>query len=121
MSSKVVAISQATDGKVGVLEGWGGMYMLDLIPSGICGVMPGLAVSDLLAKVFQLATGGDLPGAYEIFPGGAAADCLQFAAHGIVPPRRETPAYGARHSGSTVVRQLTLGLNEHLEDRHSLS
>ena len=58
MSSKVTAILDATNGEVGVLEGWGGMYMLDLIPAGICGVMPGLAVSDLLAKVFQLADSG---------------------------------------------------------------
>ena len=45
MSSKVTAILEATNGEVGVLEGWGGMY----------GVMPGLAVSDLLARVFHFA------------------------------------------------------------------
>ena len=66
MSSKVTAMLEATGGEVGVLEGWGGMYMLDLIPVGICGVMPGLAVSDVLAKVFQLASKGDLAGAYKI-------------------------------------------------------
>ena len=43
MSSKVSSILEATHGGVGVFEGWGGMYMLDLIPAGICGVMPGLA------------------------------------------------------------------------------
>jgi 4-hydroxy-tetrahydrodipicolinate synthase len=31
------------------------MYMLDLIPAGICGLMPGLAVSDLLQQVWQYA------------------------------------------------------------------
>src|SRR5262249_39113682 len=42
MAPKVRAIREATGDQVGVLEGWGGMYMLDLIPAGICGVMPGL-------------------------------------------------------------------------------
>jgi hypothetical protein len=37
MSSKVVAILEAPSGQVGVLENWGGMYILDLMPAGICG------------------------------------------------------------------------------------
>ena len=41
--------------------------MLDLIPAGICGVMPGLAVADLLARVFRLATTGKNLEAYEVF------------------------------------------------------
>lgn len=69
MSAKVVAILEATNGSVGVLEGWGGMYMLDLIPAGICGVMPGLAVADLLALVFERAQRGDDLGAFEVFQG----------------------------------------------------
>lgn len=69
MGEKVEAISQETSGGVGVLEGWGGMYMLELIPCGICGVMPGLAVSDLLGSVFRLAKNGDRDRAYEIFRG----------------------------------------------------
>ena len=53
MSSKVTAILDATNGEVGVVEGWGGMYMLDLIPAGICGVMPGLAISDCWPRCFN--------------------------------------------------------------------
>ena len=37
-TAKVRTIRAATNGRVGVLEGWGGMYMLDLIPAGICGL-----------------------------------------------------------------------------------
>ncbi len=48
LSGKVRSILEATDGAVGVVDGWGGTYMLELIDAGICGVMPGLAVSDLL-------------------------------------------------------------------------
>ncbi|HEY5773614.1 MAG TPA: dihydrodipicolinate synthase family protein, partial [Chitinophagaceae bacterium] len=51
---KFEAIIKATEGKVGLLEGWGGLYMLELIPIGIVGVMPGLAVSDILQKIFKL-------------------------------------------------------------------
>ena len=67
MSTKIEAILQETGGEVGVLEGWGGMYMLELIPAGICGVMPGLAVTDLLARVYDLASRGEKAQAYAIF------------------------------------------------------
>ena len=69
MAGKVKAILDATGGDVGVLEGWGGMYMLELLDAGICGVMPGLAVSDLLARVYRLARSGDKQAAYQVFEG----------------------------------------------------
>ncbi len=69
MSEKVEAILHETSGTVGVLEGWGGMFMLELIPSGICGVMSGLGISDILARVFRLAQRGDAAQAYELFQG----------------------------------------------------
>jgi 4-hydroxy-tetrahydrodipicolinate synthase len=67
MSGRVREINDATDGRVGVLEGWGGMYMLELIPAGIAGVMPGLAVSDVLSLSFHQAKANNLDGAYESF------------------------------------------------------
>ena len=119
MSTKVTAILDATNGEVGVVEGWGGMYMLDLIPAGICGVMPGLAISDVLAKVFQLATKGDFVDAYEIHAAVLPqivmslqhmelfhhAEKRLLAARGILP--------------EAFVRQLTLKLDRHTEDRIS--
>ena len=69
MAEKVEAILQETSGAVGVLEGWGGMFMLELIPSGICGVMSGLGISDILARAFRLAKHGDSDRAYELFQG----------------------------------------------------
>ena len=119
MSSKVTAILEATNGEVGVVEGWGGMYMLDLIPAGICGVMPGLAISDVLAKVFQLATKGDSVGAYKIHEAVLPqivmslqhmelfhhAEKRLLAARGILP--------------AAFVRQLTLKLDQYTEDRIS--
>src|SRR5690606_10395093 len=50
-------------------EGWGGVYMLELIPAGIDGVMPGLAVIDVLQRVWDLAVAGRAVEAYEVFAG----------------------------------------------------
>jgi 4-hydroxy-tetrahydrodipicolinate synthase len=119
MSAKVAAILEATGGKVGVLEGWGGMYMLDLIPAGICGVMPGLGIADVLALVFQRAKGGDDLGAFEVFQGVLPqivfslqhmelfhhAEKRLLEARGILP--------------GSIVRELALTPDRHLERRIS--
>jgi 4-hydroxy-tetrahydrodipicolinate synthase len=119
MSSKVTAILDETSGGVGVLEGWGGMYMLDLIPAGICGVMPGLAVSDLLARVFHLATQGDMASAYKIHE--AILPQIVFSLQHMElfhhAEKRLLVARGILHEA--VVRQLTLKLDRHTEDRIS--
>ena len=119
MSSKVAAILEATNGEVGVLEGWGGMYMMDLIPAGICGVMPGLAVSDLLAKVFQLATQDDIAGAHRIHE--AVLPKIVFSLQHMElfhhAEKRLLVARGLLQEA--VVRELTLSLDRHLEDRIS--
>ncbi|KAA6441829.1 dihydrodipicolinate synthase family protein [Dyadobacter flavalbus] len=60
-------IIKATNGKVGLFEGWGGLYMLELIPVGIAGVMPGLAVADILQNVFNLRTSGEHEKAFDLF------------------------------------------------------
>ena len=67
MSGRVRSIREETNGDVGVIDGWGGMYMLELIDAGICGVMPGLAVSDLLQLVWESARDGNKDAAYELF------------------------------------------------------
>ncbi len=41
--------------------------MLELIPVGIAGVMPGLAVSDILQKVFMLRKNGEDAKAFDLF------------------------------------------------------
>ena len=64
---KFEEIIKKTEGKVGVLEGWGGLYLLELVPIGIAGVMPGLGVSDILQKVFTLRKNGKSDKAFEIF------------------------------------------------------
>lgn len=64
---KFEEIIKATKGGIGLFEGWGGLYMLELIPVGIAGVMPGLGVSDILQKVFELRQKGEDDKAFSIF------------------------------------------------------
>lgn len=63
MAPRVAEVLAATDGAVRVLEGWGGMYLLEGVAAGACGAMPGLGVADLLQEVYELAAGGDLEAA----------------------------------------------------------
>lgn len=67
MAPKVVEILESTNGKVQVLEGWGGMYLLEGIEAGICGAMPGLGVADILQQSFDLAVHGDRAAAMDRF------------------------------------------------------
>lgn len=64
---KFESIIKATKGKVGLFEGWGGLYMLELVPIGIQGVMPGLAVADILQRVFDLRRNGEDSKAFDLF------------------------------------------------------
>jgi 4-hydroxy-tetrahydrodipicolinate synthase len=67
MGPKVHAIREATAGAVGVLEGWGGMYLLELLPAGVCGTMPGLAMVDLFQSVVRDAREGNTEAASRLF------------------------------------------------------
>jgi dihydrodipicolinate synthase/N-acetylneuraminate lyase len=69
MQGTIESIRSATGGHVGVLEGWGGMYTLELAAAGAAGVVPGLALTDLLDRVFTLAKAGKREQAYPIFQG----------------------------------------------------
>jgi 2-keto-3-deoxy-L-arabinonate dehydratase len=64
---KLVRISDKVGDKVGILEGWGGYYMLEAIPAGIVGIMPGVPYCDLLDRVYQARKAGDDNRAYDLF------------------------------------------------------
>jgi dihydrodipicolinate synthase/N-acetylneuraminate lyase len=66
MGHKIRAIREATGGEVGVLEGWGGMYMIELAHEGLAGVMPGLAMCDLFVLAFRKIREGNVSGAASI-------------------------------------------------------
>ena len=67
MSAKVQSILEATGGEIGVLEGWGGLYMMELVPSGICGVMPGVPLLRVLNEVYWKSKRGEKEGAYAAY------------------------------------------------------
>ncbi len=67
MAPKVAEILETTDGGVQVLEGWGGMYLLEGIAAGICGAMPALGVADILQRVYDLAIANDRDAAMDLF------------------------------------------------------
>ena len=66
---KLRGIREATSGRVSVFEGWGGMYLPDLFDSGISGVVPGLGHADVMNRIWELGSGGDLNGALDVFDG----------------------------------------------------
>ncbi|MDA0747353.1 MAG: dihydrodipicolinate synthase family protein, partial [bacterium] len=69
LGPKLRAIREATEDRVAVLEGWGGMYMPELLGEGLSGAMPGLGHADVMNRIWQLGTSGDLEGALDVFDG----------------------------------------------------
>ena len=67
LAPKLVAITEKTAGRVGVLEGTGGLYLLELIPYGLCGIMPCLAVADVLNVVFKLRAENKNDEAFDLY------------------------------------------------------
>jgi 4-hydroxy-tetrahydrodipicolinate synthase len=55
---KLRGIHQRLGDAIGMLTGWGGLYMLDGLSVGSCGIMPGLAICDLFDRVWQAAKSG---------------------------------------------------------------
>jgi 4-hydroxy-tetrahydrodipicolinate synthase len=64
---KLVQIRDKVGDSVGILGGWGGYYMLESIPFGICGIVPGVPICDLLDRVFRARQVGDDSRAYDLF------------------------------------------------------
>ncbi len=67
LAPKLAAMMARTGGKVGVLEGTGGLYLLELIPYGLRGIMPSLAVADALNIVFKLRAANRNDEAFELY------------------------------------------------------
>lgn len=67
MVDRLIAVRSATAGRLGILEGWGGLYMLEGLAAGIDGIMPGAAVADLLDSVFAAAVSEQRERAHDLF------------------------------------------------------
>lgn len=67
MGPKMIGIHRETSDEVNVFEGWGGLYMMELVPFGVRGLMPGLVVCDVLARIFRLLEAGSREEAFTYF------------------------------------------------------
>lgn len=64
---KLVKVRESVGDRVRLLGGWGGYFMLESLAGGIDGFMPGLAICDLLDRVYRAGEAGDLQRAYDLF------------------------------------------------------
>ena len=67
LGPKLRAIKSSCGDDLMVFEGWGGMYLPELIGSGIDGVMPGLGHADAIHAMWLAGQADDLPGVLDIF------------------------------------------------------
>ncbi|HEV2496009.1 MAG TPA: dihydrodipicolinate synthase family protein [Terriglobia bacterium] len=67
LSPKLNAIQKATAGRIGILDGTGGLYLMELIPDGLCGVMPSLALADAVDLVFKLRAASKSAEAFQLY------------------------------------------------------
>lgn len=67
LGAKLRAIRKATEDRIGVLAGWGGMYTPELLHQGLTGVMPGLSMADLIQVMLNRGVSGDTDGVLEVF------------------------------------------------------
>ena len=77
MVDRLLATRSATAGRIGILEGWGGLYMLEGVSVGIDGIMPGAAIADLLDTVFDAAVSQQPERAHDLF--GALLPYISFS------------------------------------------
>jgi len=65
--TKLIAIREASQDRIKVLDGTGGLYLLELIPAGLFGVMSGLGLADALNLVFKLRTANKCQDAFQLY------------------------------------------------------
>jgi dihydrodipicolinate synthase/N-acetylneuraminate lyase len=64
---KLVAIREVSKDRIKVLDGTGGLYQMELIPTGLAGVMSGLALADALNVVFRLRAANRSEEAFQLY------------------------------------------------------
>lgn len=67
LGPKTSAVFKAFQDKLGVFCGHGGMFLIDALSRGACGVMPGCAFADVLMHIYNKYTKGEKQKAREIF------------------------------------------------------
>lgn len=64
---KIRRIVEGSQGKLQVLGGWGGLYLMEQLPGGIVGLMPGIPLIDVFKGVWDRYAGGDPAAAARLF------------------------------------------------------
>lgn len=67
VAAKITAIRRATDDRLGILEGWNGLYALELKPYGIVGAMPALGVADVFQSIWEQLARDESARAQDVF------------------------------------------------------
>jgi dihydrodipicolinate synthase/N-acetylneuraminate lyase len=67
VTPKLVAIREATQGWIKVLDGTGGLYLMELIPAGLSGIMPGMGMADGLNSIFALRAANKSEEAFQLY------------------------------------------------------
>ena len=112
---KLVRIRDRVGDKVGILEGWGGYYMLDAIPVGICGLMPGVPLLEILDRIYRAKNAGEDDRAYDLF--GAVLPFIAFTLQDFELFLQVEKRLLARRGliAEPVLRGLTLSLSPEME------
>jgi 4-hydroxy-tetrahydrodipicolinate synthase len=67
VTTKIVGIRAAVKDRVKVLDGMAGLYLMELIPAGVAGVMSGIAIADALDMVFKLRSANRSDEAFDLY------------------------------------------------------
>jgi len=67
IGATIRTILQDTAGEIGVLSGWGGSYTIQLHPTGLSGIMPGLALADVFVRIWAHLEAGERVAALDLF------------------------------------------------------
>jgi 4-hydroxy-tetrahydrodipicolinate synthase len=111
----VTKIFEATKGKVKVISGWGGSYMLEQIPAGIAGIMPGIPLADFFVKIWDMAARGKTREAMKMFS--AISGYLSFSLQNLEMFHHVEKRLAARRGimKSFVVRSVSIELDRYQE------
>ncbi len=111
----VSQLLEATHGRVKVFSGWGGSYMLEQVPAGIAGIMPGIPLADYFIKIWDAAASGNMNDAMKMFSG--IASYLAFSLQHLEMFHHVEKRLAVRRGimKSPVVRSVSIELNSYQE------
>jgi 4-hydroxy-tetrahydrodipicolinate synthase len=105
-------IFTVTQGKVKVFSGWGGSYMMEQIPAGIAGIMPGIPLADYFVKIWNYVSLGNEKEAMKMFA--AISPYLSFSLQNLEMFHHAEKRLAVRRGimKSSVVRSVTIEIND---------